>query len=88
VQVGAAHAGACDVERDLARLDGPLRALDEIHVPVAGSELGEPDHASSGRSVLRAMRKPRWTSSTEPSKRRSSCSIETRCRSRPRTARR
>ena len=55
----------------------PLGPLGEVDVPLARRQLGEPDHASSGRSVLRAIRKPRWTSSTEPSKRRSSCSIDT-----------
>ena len=33
-------------------------------------------HAISGRSVSRAIRKPRFTSSSSPSKRRSSCSTE------------
>ena len=70
-------AGRVDVERHLARPGRPLGPLGEVDVPLARRQLGEADHASSGRSVLRAIRKPRWTSSTEPSKRRSSCSIET-----------
>ena len=61
----------------LAGAGRALGPLGELDVALAGRQLGQADHASSGRSVFRAMMKPRWTSSTEPSKRRSSCSIET-----------
>ena len=59
------------VEPRLGDVEPPLRQQPDGEVPRL-----EP-HTISGRSTFRASRKPRLTSSSSPSKRRSSCSIET-----------
>ncbi len=59
------------VEPRLRHVEPALRQQPNGEVPRL-----EP-HTISGRSTFRASRKPRLTSSSSPSKRRSSCSIET-----------
>ena len=89
VGVGAGHAGShspsvalgtpCCGKRAVSASVGNTDSNDASDGEATRSSSANPRPAgqtSSGRSVFRASRKPRLTSSSSPSKRRSSCSIE------------